>query len=54
MTSMPKCTGELVISPNICDRGDWEGPVHPVPIPGTLPLLLIGVVLMKMCKRRGA
>lgn len=36
------CTGELVISPHYCT----PGPTHSVPITGTLPLMLLGVVAM--------
>ena len=42
------CTGELVISPHYCT----PGPTHDVPITGTLPLMLLGVVVMIKLRRR--
>lgn len=47
--NLPPCTGYLQVSPYICIDDTYippEPPVHQVPLPSTLPLMLLGVVAM--------
>lgn len=47
------CTGELVLSPNICFS--QVVPIEPatqVPVPSTLPLMLIGIAAAVLVRKR--
>lgn len=56
MQPMPKCNGELVISPHICEGGYTPPPVNPpvntVPIPSTLPLMFLGIAALAWYRKR--